>query len=454
MAVDNDRDVVNYQIACRWCATRGADWSVREQAGRGGTAPVFTVMTPDGERALKIYDIEFSSGEKGKIEAKRVDQQIELGVHDCPSLIKIYDGGNFENRLFLLMNRAPGQELEKRLNDVPRNKIRTIVSDVARACIFLREKGLCHRDVKSANIFVSDDFDQVTLLDLSVTRDIYDPVGIGTDHDGQLPVVATARYSPPEYLFRLLEPGSELWHALDVYQLGGLLHDLIMREPLFQKEYIQSKENRYRFAWIVATVDPVISAPDVDQDLIFTARRALDKNWERRSLLTIGDFLADSEVERVRAMDALGLSTKQAFGPQRTERGAILRRIADVASGLETRIQEFLRTQGVTARHFNESGADDRTRLLRFEWLPSRGSAISGETTFSLLLSLVDKPTGRLFESRASLVADVNGARTERAIELPAVDDSPGTNDRLGEQAEGALGGLATLLLRRSNGEE
>jgi serine/threonine-protein kinase len=146
-----------------------------------------------------------------------------------------------------------------------------------------------------------------TLLDLSVLRDIHDPIGIGTDDTG-LPVVATARYSPPEYLFRLLEPGPSSWHALDVYQLGGLLHDLIMQNSLFHSEFEQSKENRYRFAWAVATVTPDVNAPDVDQDLIFIARRALDKDWERRSRLTIEDFLIDRVRQQSNALGALGFA--------------------------------------------------------------------------------------------------------------------------------------------------
>src|SRR6185437_11160651 len=98
-----------------------------------------------------------------------------------------------------------GQELEKRLTDVPREKIRTILDQVAQAAIFLRGKGLCHRDIKAANVFLSDDFSHCTLLDISVIRDVTDPIGAGTDQEGQLPFIATARYSPPEYLFRLLD---------------------------------------------------------------------------------------------------------------------------------------------------------------------------------------------------------------------------------------------------------
>lgn len=443
-----DRDRINLEIAQRWCASQAPNWSVREQAGRGGTAPVFSIDTPAGERALKIYDAEFSSGEKGKIEAKRIEQQVALGVHDCPSLIKIYGGGQFEDRHFLLMNRAPGQELEKRLRDIPRAKVRGIVDQIARACMFLRERGLCHRDIKSANVFVTDDFERATLLDLSVTRDIYDPVGIGTDHDGQLPIVATARYSPPEYLFRLLEPSQELWHALDIYQLGGLLHDLIMRQPLFQNEFLRSKENRYRFAWIVATTDPTVSAADVDQDLVATARRALDKDWEKRSVLTLNDFLADTEVQRARSLEAFGLSRRLISTDHLSDTGAQLTRLQEVAKALQSRIQEYLRREGAISRHEIFPGTHDRSKLLSFEWTPSQGGALSGDVTFVVQLSLIDRSIGRSFASTATMRASVAGLDREHSIELPEVDDSTGANDRLGEQAEAVIGSLATILLQ------
>ena len=89
-APDSHHDHLSRNLADRWCKSKGEGYAVRDQAGRGGTAPVFSIDTPEGERALKIYDMEFSTGNKGKIEERRVHQQVELGVHDCPSLIKIY----------------------------------------------------------------------------------------------------------------------------------------------------------------------------------------------------------------------------------------------------------------------------------------------------------------------------------------------------------------------------
>jgi serine/threonine protein kinase len=357
------------QIAQRWCGSKGQGWSVCASLGEGGTAPVFEVVSPEGPRALKIYDAKFSEGDKGEIEYRRIEQQLALKGHDCPYLVQIYDGGRVEGRLFLLMGRAPGAELEKRLKDIPRGKIRQIVDQVTRAAIFLRGKGLCHRDIKAANVFISDDFNHCTLLDISVIRDVTDPIGVGTDHDGQLPVVATARYSPPEYLFRLIEPGPELWHALNVYQLGALLHDLIMREPLFQAEYLKSHEsNRYRFAWIVATVDPAVQADDADRDLMLTARRALDKNWQRRSVLTLEGFLADAAVHKAKALQVLGVALDKDSIQQTDDLSARLQRVREVAGDLKDAFTEHLRKNSVTAYHDVRPGPHDTSKLIVFHW--------------------------------------------------------------------------------------
>lgn len=453
MEEDPDIDAESLHVAHRWCQLRGAGWSLRDKIGRGGTAPVFELTSPDGPRALKVYDKAFSAGEKGNIEIKRIEQQIALRGHDCASLVQVYDGGPFEGRLFLLMSRAPGRELEKRLQDVPRDKIRYIIDQVARAVLFLRSKELCHRDIKAANVFISDDFGQATLLDLSVTRNIYDPVGLGTDHDGQLPIVATARYSPPEYLFRLLESGVELWHALDVYQLGGLLHDLIVKEPLFQLEYLRSSENRYRFAWIVATVDPKIQADDVDQDLVFIARRALDKDWRRRSALRLEDFLADSKAQRDRSLEALGLTAglPQAYRTRNDNIAARLQRVTGIARSLQPAVLERLRNGGVTAQHFIEPGADDNSKVLRFCWsAPTPGNdASSSSVEFRLNLSLKVQSDGTFFESSAGLAVVVDSRRREVAMDLPRVEDGL-ADSLLVSQAVSALGALAVDLGRAS----
>jgi serine/threonine protein kinase len=436
------------QIARRWCESKGSGWSVRSALGEGGTAPVFEVDSPSGPRALKIYDAKFSAGKKGEIEYKRIEQQLALKGHDCPYLVQIYEGGKVEGRLFLVMERAPGAELEKGLKNIPRDKIRQIVDQVARAAIFLRGKGLCHRDIKAANVFISDDFNHCTLLDISVIRNVTDPIGAGTDHEGQLPVVATARYSPPEYLFRLLEPGPELWHALNVYQLGALLHDLIMREPLFQAEYSKSTENRYRFAWIVATVDPTVQADDADRDLMLTARRALDKNWQRRSVLTLEGFLADTAVHKAKALQVLGVAVGRDSIQQTDDLTARLQRVREVAGDLKDAFTEYLRKNGVMAYHDVRPGPHDTSKLIVFQWDPPADLDGPQRIEVHVELQLLAQGSGPRFGVTVKLEIQHDNQRRSVSLVLPELRDDAGASQRLLANLADAFGQLAMEITR------
>ena len=436
-----------WDIAARWCAAKGDGWSLTNQLGLGGTAPVFELQSPDGLRALKIYDEKFSSGKMGEIEQTRIDKQLLLKDHNCPSLVQVYEGGMAEDRLYLLMSRAPGAELEKRLHDVPRPNIRTILHDIASACLFLQQRDLCHRDIKSANVFISDDYSHATLLDISVIRDIHDPVGAGSDHDGQLPVLATARYSPPEYLFRLIEPGPSLWHALNVYQLGALLHDLIARTPLFQTEYQHSKANRYRFAWVVATKDPHIDATDVDHDLLFLARRALDKDWQRRSTLRIEDFLDDSTKRQQHAFLILGLHRDPATNVQHSvQQKRIL--LDDTSRALERHLIAYFREAGVTtAHHITPGPTGDNSRSINLSWTVDDGGTSPVALSLRCALRLNTDNHAIRFGMTVELFKQEHGATKSAVLDLPGVPVDEHSEANLTNQADGAIARLATDML-------
>lgn len=431
-------------IARRWLAANHPEWTISDVAGVGGTAPVFGIQAEAQSLALKIYDEKFSGGALGVVEEARIAKQLELGNHKCPYIVKFLDGGRFEDRLFLVMTRAPGKELRKVLADVPRFKIRSIVDQIARACIFLRERNLCHRDIKSENIFISDDFGHATLLDLSVIRDIDDPIGLGTDQDGQLPIVATARYSPPEYLFRLIPAGEELWHALDIYQLGGLLHDLIMREPLFERQFRASQSNRYRFAWIVATQSPDVNAFDVDRDLLLRARRALDKDWQTRSQLRLQDFLAEKKAREEGAMSLLGFGSAVADSPGAKNTDS-RRRLLEVSRLLDEFLVLFFRSQGVTPVHEQFAGASDLARKLRLSWNGGQ---------FVLTVDLIGQEKyGKLqIESHLQLRASWEDSEREHRISLPACEcnQSEEASEHLGQQITTCIGELAEAVARAS----
>ncbi|UWE15237.1 protein kinase domain-containing protein [Herbaspirillum huttiense] len=251
----------------------------------GGSAAVYRVETEQGPKAWKAFNPQFLDGESGAAERRRLNVQRRLINHDCSSLIQTFRVDEAENTAFVEMEFNPWRELKETLSEVPDQEVGRLIAQLVEAVKFLETKGIVHRDIKPENIHVSNDFKQLKLLDLGVARDIEPDEGQDagvTDHGNVRPFLATAQYSSPEYLFRLDEPSTKLWKGLNFYQVGAVLHDLVMKRPLFH--YEMSLKNRWLVARAVLTKIP--SFTDVDSNRLSTfkalASRCLTKDLDAR----------------------------------------------------------------------------------------------------------------------------------------------------------------------------
>lgn len=223
----------------------------------GGSAAIFKVESNDGARAFKAFDPVFFEGEGAQAERKRLDVQRSTIGHSCPSLVKTYRVDEAEGIAIMEMEYLAWPSLTKCLADIPDDRVIPLITQLVEAVRFLESQNIVHRDIKPENIHVSPDFTQLKLLDLGVARLIYvddGPDVAGTDHGTTRPFLATAQYSSPEYLFRLDEPSARLWKGLSFYQVGAVLHDLIMKKPIFDHE--MRLKNRWLVAKAVLTKSP------------------------------------------------------------------------------------------------------------------------------------------------------------------------------------------------------
>lgn len=213
----------------------------------GGSAAVFKAVAQEGMRAFKVFDPRFISSEEGSKERERLDLQGRLINHDCENLVQTYDIQYHEDTAIVEMEFVDWPQLKNVLRDVPDARVESLINQLISAVRFLESYGIVHRDIKPENIHVSEDFANLKLLDLGVVRELDPgPDAAETDQGNLRPFLATAQYSSPEYLFRLDEPSVALWQGLNLYQVGAVLHDLIMKEPVFRAE--MDTGNR----WLVA----------------------------------------------------------------------------------------------------------------------------------------------------------------------------------------------------------
>ena len=235
---------------------------------------------------MKVFDPELIERFGETIQRARVERELSLCGKYHPGLVKILDGGRCPctGYFFIVMECINAPTLAAIIESIPRERIWPLIAQIAGAALYLEGLGLVHRDIKPENIAVSRDFGNATLLDLGVIR----PIGFSnlTDREKQ-DFVGTLRYSSPEFLFREEEDSLEGWRALTFYQLGAVLHDMVMRRPLFG-------DFTGPYARLVKAVEqetPRIKAADVPADLVLLARNCLVKLPEvRLQLVSWSDF--------------------------------------------------------------------------------------------------------------------------------------------------------------------
>jgi len=263
--------------------------------GQGGMGSVWLAERCDGRfevrAAVKLLNVALV-GHAGEERFRREGKFLAKVTH--PHIARLIDAGvSAAGQPYLVLEHVNGQPIDSYCNDralAIEERIRLFL-DVLEAVAHAHANLIVHRDIKPANILVSPDFKHTKLVDLGVIRPVDGIEADATDHGLQRPFVATAQYSSPEYLFRLIEPSAELWRALTIYQIGGVLHDLIMRKPLFNDAVLTN--NRYVLAMAVYQQTPAVVAPDVEPYLINLARKCLQKDHQKRlSLVGWGSFIA------------------------------------------------------------------------------------------------------------------------------------------------------------------
>lgn len=263
----------------------------------GGSAAVYKADLEGQPRAIKVFDPKFLNGPSGAAEKRRLDVQRRLMGHDCPYLVQMFDIAEAEGTAFTEMEFIPWPQLAKTLSLVPDDEVHLLISQLVSAVRFLESRDVVHRDIKPENIHVSPDFKQLKLLDLGVARafEVADGEEATVTDTGQTrPFVATAQYSSPEYLFRLDAPTARLWKGLNFYQIGAVLHDLIMKRPLFEEEV--EMNNRWLVARAVLSKIPsfVDGHSNRLSNLKAIAYRCLTKDLDTRlAIVDWNDFARD-----------------------------------------------------------------------------------------------------------------------------------------------------------------
>jgi serine/threonine protein kinase len=247
----------------------------------GKSAAVFEARDSAGQPcALKVFDNELIQKFGKEIQLARIEKEIGLKDHSIPNLVQILDGGQLDvggiTYHYIVMEYIDGLNLKEYYEhnaygaDFIRKvlKVLTAVTDT-----LLNQHHIVHRDIKPENIMVRVN-GEIVLMDLGVIR-IIDSDSY-TDHEKK-EFIGTLLCASPEFLLREEEDSADGWRAVNLYQIGVVLHDLIMRKGLFSDLSPYGRQVK-----AVLFTRPTIAHPDYPYALIQLTSDLLGKDWKIR----------------------------------------------------------------------------------------------------------------------------------------------------------------------------
>jgi serine/threonine-protein kinase len=150
-----------------------------------------------------------------------------------PNIVAVHDRGEFDSHLWISMDYVEGTDAAQLLKDhypagMPVQDVCAIVTAVADALDYAHTRGLLHRDVKPANILLTEPEDgkrRILLADFGIARPLADISGLTATNF----TVGTLAYAAPEQLM-----GAEIDGRTDQYALAATAFQLLTGTPPYQ----------------------------------------------------------------------------------------------------------------------------------------------------------------------------------------------------------------------------
>ena len=283
-------------------------YRIIEQLGAGGMGIVYKAHDTRLDRtvALKFLPPHLNSDETSK---KRFIQEARAAsALDHANICTIHDIDEDEDgKLYIVMSYYDGQTLKYVLDEGPVSVENAVLfgSQIAAGLARAHEAGIVHRDMKPANIMVTER-GEIKILDFGIAK-----LSEGIDLTKTGSTVGTAAYMSPEQA-----KGESVDRRSDIWSVGVLLYEMITGKQPFDGSY----EAALIYGIVNATHDPIdVEMPDGLSELI---DRCLSKDPKNRF---------DSSVELSEALGAFTSSSSSGITVV-TEPAAVTPAVAERAA--------------------------------------------------------------------------------------------------------------------------
>lgn len=205
---------------------RVGPYRLLREVGRGGMGVVYQARDSrlDRDVALKFLPASMAASREGQ--TRFLAEARAASALDHPAICTLYDLGETDDgRLYIVMAFYPGQTLADRLAEgpLPLDLALRLARQVAEGLGRAHEAGILHRDVKPANLLITER-QEIKILDFGIAKL---ESGATLTRPGAL--MGTLAYMSPEQ-FR----GDELDARSDLWSLGAVLYEMIAGRRPFE----------------------------------------------------------------------------------------------------------------------------------------------------------------------------------------------------------------------------
>ncbi len=255
-------------------------YKITEKLGEGGMGVVYKAEDTKLTRTVALKFLAAHTLESEQEKARFLREAQAASLLDHPNICTLYDTYEVEGVTFIAMAYCDGQRLDEKTasGQITVDEAVDIAIQVAEGLKEAHEKGVVHRDIKSANIIVTEK-GQAKIMDFGLAK-----LTGRTKLTETSTIMGTVDYMSPEQA-----RGEPVDHRTDIWSLGVVLFEMLTGRAPFDAESEAALIHKIIYE---EPADLESLAPDMPSGLIAVVSRAMAKDRDDR-YASISELLDD-----------------------------------------------------------------------------------------------------------------------------------------------------------------